>query len=249
MLVHTDQKPYQCSQCDQAFRQKQLLKRHINLYHDPNYIAPTPKEKTHVCPSCDRQFRHKGNLIRHMALHDPDSTVREHAMALKLGRKKRIQIVNGQPVEEYIGLEDEEEYDGEESYVDDDESLDHSDINEALLAPKSKKQETIAIGEDGQRYMVVEVINMEEDDENSQLQLHEKDDMEVAEYILESSKLFELTITDMLWQDRKVETFVMWKRFFSSDLDDDVLDPLQHNKDQSEKDMSTCFGFVVIINS
>lgn len=197
MLVHTDQKPFQCPQCDQAFRQKQLLKRHVNLYHDPNYIAPTPKEKTHVCPSCDRQFRHKGNLIRHMALHDPDSTVREHAMALKVGRKKRIQIINGQQVEEYIGDDDdeeeeeEEEYEGEESYMEgeDEDSMERDDLTESIMAAKTKKQEAqIAIGEDGQRYMVVEVINMEEDDENSQMQLHDKDDMEVAEYILESSK-------------------------------------------------------------
>lgn len=182
MLVHTDQKPFQCQQCDQAFRQKQLLKRHVNLYHDPNYVPPTPKEKTHVCPSCSRQFRHKGNLIRHMSLHDPDSTVREHAMALKVGRKKRVQIVNGQQVE-YIGFEDEEEYEGEEDYVDeaddDENSMDESELQE------DKKETIMAVGEDGQRYMVVEVINMEED-ENSQIQLQDKDDnMEIAELYLE----------------------------------------------------------------
>lgn len=202
MLVHTDQKPFQCTQCDQAFRQKQLLKRHINLYHDPNYVAPTPKEKTHVCPSCNRQFRHKGNLIRHMSLHDPDSTVREHAMALKVGRKKRVQIVNGQQVE-YIGFEDEEEYEGEEDYVDaeDDTSIDQ-DLPE-------KKETIMAVGDDGQRYMVVEVINMEED-ENSQIQLQDKDEnMEIAELYLE-----------------------------------DDQDPLQ-DKGQGDRDMSTCFGFVV----
>lgn len=126
MLVHTDQKPFQCHACEQAFRQKQLLKRHINLYHDPNYVPPAPKEKTHVCPTCKRQFRHKGNLIRHMAQHDPDSSARDEAMALKQGRKKRIQMVDGQPVEEYIGI-DEEEYEGEEDYVDqDDEDSDTS---------------------------------------------------------------------------------------------------------------------------
>lgn len=43
----------------------------------------------------------------------------------------------------------------------------------------------MAVGDDGQRYMVVEVINMEED-ENSELQLQDKDDhMEIAELYLE----------------------------------------------------------------
>jgi uncharacterized Zn-finger protein len=73
MLIHTDQKPFICDECDQSFRQKQLLKRHKNLYHNPEYIPPQPKEKTHECPNCSKAFRHKGNLMRHLALHDPDA--------------------------------------------------------------------------------------------------------------------------------------------------------------------------------
>lgn len=92
MLIHTDQKPYQCDQCDQSFRQKQLLRRHQNLYHNPNYVPPPPREKTHECPECGRAFRHKGNLIRHMAVHDPESSAQEKALALKLGRQKKIQV-------------------------------------------------------------------------------------------------------------------------------------------------------------
>lgn len=99
MLIHTDQKPYQCEQCDQSFRQKQLLKRHQNLYHNPSYIPPPPREKTHECPECARAFRHKGNLIRHMAVHDPDSSIQEKQLALKLGRQKKVQMIDGQQVE------------------------------------------------------------------------------------------------------------------------------------------------------
>lgn len=57
MLIHTDQKPYQCDHCFQSFRQKQLLKRHCNLYHNPSYVPPPPQEKTHQCPECERAFR------------------------------------------------------------------------------------------------------------------------------------------------------------------------------------------------
>lgn len=33
-----------------------------------------------------------------MAVHDPDATTQEKAMALKLGRQKKIQIIDGQQV-------------------------------------------------------------------------------------------------------------------------------------------------------
>lgn len=68
------------------------MRRHQNLYHNPAYVPPSPREKTHECPECQRAFRHKGNLIRHMAVHDPDSFAQENALALKLGRQKKIQV-------------------------------------------------------------------------------------------------------------------------------------------------------------
>ena len=34
---------FQCDQCDQSFRQRQLLRRHQNLYHNPTYVPPMPK--------------------------------------------------------------------------------------------------------------------------------------------------------------------------------------------------------------
>ena len=39
-----------------------------------------------------------GNLIRHMAIHDPDASAQEKAQALKIGRQKRLQLINGQQV-------------------------------------------------------------------------------------------------------------------------------------------------------
>jgi transcriptional repressor CTCF len=165
MLIHTDQKPYQCDQCDQvilsslntepssksairfqAFRQKQLLKRHQNLYHNPNYVPPQPKEKTHECPECGRAFRHKGNLIRHMAVHDPESSAQEKALALKLGRQKKIQIIDGQQVEVMTAddSEEEEEYEDEED----------EDENETSMMAVE--------GQDGQQYVVLEVIQLQD---------------------------------------------------------------------------------------
>ena len=70
-----------------------------------------------------------------MALHDPDSTAQEKAMALKIGRQKKIQVIDGQRVEVMTeGSDDEEEMEG------------------------------VAMqGEDGQHYVVLEVIQLPDD--------------------------------------------------------------------------------------
>ena len=36
-----------------------------------------------------------------MALHDPDSTAKEKAIALKIGRQKKIQIIDGTKLNKY----------------------------------------------------------------------------------------------------------------------------------------------------
>ena len=70
-----------------------------------------------------------------MALHDPDSTAQEKAMALKIGRQKKIQVIDGQRVEVMTeGSDDEEEMEG------------------------------VAMqGDDGQHYVVLEVIQLPDD--------------------------------------------------------------------------------------
>jgi hypothetical protein len=44
----------------------------MNLYHTPDYLPPTPREKVHECPECHKIFAHHGNLVRHLVSHDPD---------------------------------------------------------------------------------------------------------------------------------------------------------------------------------
>ncbi|XP_053672713.1 transcriptional repressor CTCFL-like [Anopheles nili] len=169
LLLHTDQKPYKCDLCTQTFRQKQLLKRHINYYHNPDYVPPTPKPKTHLCPSCTRSFRHKGNLMRHMALHDPESSVCEELAALREGRQKKVQIIVDD--REYKGEEDDYDEEAEDDEEDEEEDEDDDEENENVDGEEGEESQDGSLGgsevvvqdNDGQ-YVVLEVIQLQDKD-------------------------------------------------------------------------------------
>lgn len=114
-----------------------------------------------------------------MANHDPDSKVHELSMELKMGRQKRIQYVDGHAVEIMPGDADYEECDEEEEEEDEDEEEETDDddpIADPLATTTSKKAAAAAAtktgprkskemlvnvtDDDGQRYVVLEVIQM-----------------------------------------------------------------------------------------
>ncbi|PNF42636.1 hypothetical protein B7P43_G01275 [Cryptotermes secundus] len=223
MLIHTDQKPYQCDQCDQSFRQKQLLRRHQNLYHNPNYVPPPPREKTHECPECGRAFRHKGNLIRHMAVHDPESSAQEKALALKLGRQKKIQIIDGQQVEVMAGEEDDDEDDDTDG-------------------------EMMAVEQDGQQYVVLEVIQLQDGDGEQAVAVVTGD----AAHTMEQAVALHTGESD--------GEGILAGQHITPDShltdDEDVIETLRNSRKlsrkdaltirkriETEKDMQNCFGF------
>lgn len=228
ILVHTDQKPYQCEMCEQSFRQKQLLRRHVNLYHNPDYVQPTPKDKTHKCPNCPRSFRHKGNLIRHMALHDPDSSAREEALALKEGRQKRVNIT----------LEQVDEYEGEEDETEEEDEDDEDDQDMMTVE-----------GEDGQ-YVVLEVIQLQ-DEEEKKPKIKIKTDQQEKQVVFEEVNI--PAERDTLADDNA--DFILNEDLTDEMLMSTLQPPAKRARYGSlnstsvsqandiEKDMSNCFGF------
>ncbi|XP_055535530.1 transcriptional repressor CTCF-like [Wyeomyia smithii] len=215
LLVHTDQKPFQCDSCDQSFRQKQLLRRHVNLYHNPDYIVPAPKAKTHKCPSCPRSFRHKGNLIRHMALHDPESSAREQQQALKEGRQKRVRI----------RLEHEDENDEDEVNEQSVMTVEGEDgqyvVLEVIQLQDEDEQNSKKKRTSGNKHID------EEAEEQTETESESEEDIDLPE----NNDEFIFNETDVLMST--LEPKAQKTRYSTRNI----------KKMKSEEDMSNCFGF------
>ncbi|XP_071872507.1 uncharacterized protein [Bombus fervidus] len=223
MLIHTDQKPYQCDHCFQSFRQKQLLKRHCNLYHNPSYVPPAPQEKSHQCPECERSFRHKGNLIRHMAVHDPESSIQEKQQALKMGRQKKIQIIDGQRVE----------------VMTDDLATKLKDYEE------EDEDDVMAVeGSDGQQYVVLEVIQLADNqgtDQQMAVVANEDGDLLMQDPLSQESGIVTGKIEEgdeVKEEDIEIDELKMEPETCTKSLSRNMQsDP------KLQKEMETCFGF------
>lgn len=61
LLIHSDERPFQCLQCDQKFRQAGCLKNHIACQHGTNTV--------YTCYYCNKSFPIKERLRLHMRVH------------------------------------------------------------------------------------------------------------------------------------------------------------------------------------
>ncbi|XP_072017728.1 uncharacterized protein [Amphiura filiformis] len=59
-LIHSNEKPHVCKECNKGFKQACDLKRHIAIHGN---------EKPHVCKICNKGFTQAGNLKRHKSTH------------------------------------------------------------------------------------------------------------------------------------------------------------------------------------
>lgn len=241
--IHSDVKPFKCDECGQSFRQKQLLSRHSNLYHNENYTPPPKLKKTHTCPYCKRAFAHKGNLVRHMKLHDAADKESKSDRIGKLDDENLFDIVDP-----YISDEDDDETTNGENFevfevieeVEDSENdftieTVEPTTSKASVLSKSTAAPTRAKDKGKGKNMEVKVENEENGDDNSAEDDNSADD--------DVSGLPGYMVVKVLQTDDELD---------DDDDDDDacvVLTDLDNIKDSksdahtAKMDVDECFGF------
>ena len=60
-VIHSDERPFECSQCDSSFKVKGDLTKHVRMVHH--------KEKRYHCDYCSKGFFKKNALIIHLRVH------------------------------------------------------------------------------------------------------------------------------------------------------------------------------------
>jgi uncharacterized Zn-finger protein len=88
LLIHTNQRPYACTQCTKSFRTKGCLVQHMLVHGDEykytcqycgkkskkltthvNHVNIHTDTKPYKCPDCDRPFRQLSDMKKHRRTH------------------------------------------------------------------------------------------------------------------------------------------------------------------------------------
>ena len=88
--IHTGEKPYKCSTCNETFRQASTLRYHERIHTG---------EKPYKCSTCDKTFTESGNLRRHETIHTGEKSTKSSVCDVTL-RHGRGMLETNRAVEE-----------------------------------------------------------------------------------------------------------------------------------------------------
>lgn len=82
MIIHTNERPWNCDLCDKAYKRKEKLKQHIAKFHE--------NRTDYECPVCPEEFFRNETLRQHLVKCHPEYELPPKGTTLHKAKEKKF---------------------------------------------------------------------------------------------------------------------------------------------------------------